>query len=319
MKIRKFSFTVVASIIALTSAANAQERWSIATSSTGSGPYINGSAIAENMNAGQDFLDVSAQTSGGFNDNLGLVAMEEVNSGLTLLSELGDAWRGTGKFAEMPNAQELFAPLRRMFPVTTATFQCVVLADSGIKTFDDLKGKKLNVNVPATATYAINQNLVAALEMTFGDFQVFELATSGSYEALSNGIVDATCNGQPLPSSSVLQVAASKPVNVLPVSDDVFERLNEAYHGTMLRVSIPAGTYTGQDEEIQTFAYPEVLFVHESADEDAAYELTKAYWSGTQPTTPAFKQITIENATLDVDPPLHPGAERYLREQGLLD
>lgn len=319
MKLLKLSFTLATSMLALTGAANAQERWSIATSSTGSGPYINGSAIAEKVNANQSELSVSAQTSGGFNDNLGLVASGEVNLGLTLLSELGDAWRGTGKFEELGNAQEIFAPLRRMFPVTTATFQCVVLADSGIKSFDDLRGKKLNVNVPATATHAINQNLVAALEMTFGDFQIFEMATSGSYDALSNGIVDATCNGQPMPSSSILQVSASRAVDVLPIPDDVFERLNEAYHGTMLRVSIPAGTYPGQDEEVATFAYPEVLFVHENADEEMVYTFTKAYWEGEQPSTPAFTQVTIEHAAFEVDPPLHPGAERYLREQALID
>lgn len=319
MKTITLSFVLTSSVLILTSAANAQERWSIATSSTGSGPYINGSAIADAVNSNQSELEVSAQTSGGFNDNLGLVAQGDVNSGLTLLSELGDAWRGTGKFEEIANASEIFAPLRRMFPVTTATFQCVVRADSGIESFEDLKGKKLNVNVPATATHAINQALLSALGMSFDDFQIMEIATSGSYDALGNGIVDATCNGQPMPSGSILQLSASQPVNVLPFPDDAFERLNEAYRGTMLRASIPAGTYPGQNEEVETFAYPEVLFVHENADEEAVYTFTKAYWEGSQPTSPAFGQITIKNATLDVDPPLHPGVERYLREQGLID
>lgn len=319
MKLMKLGLALTTSVLAFTVAANAQERWSIATSSTGSGPYINGSAIAENVNSKQKELSVSAQTSGGFNDNLGLVASGEVQSGLTLLSELGDAWRGTGKFETLPNAKEIFAPLRRLFPVTTATFQCVVLADSGIKSFDDLKGKKLNVNVPATATHAINQNLLAAFDMAFTDFRIFEIATSGSYDALSNGIVDATCNGQPMPSSSVLQVSASKPVDLLPIPDEVFERLNEAYRGTMLRVSIPAGTYPGQENEVATFAYPEVLFVREDASEEAVYAFTKAYWEGAQPASPAFAQVSIDHAALNVDPPLHPGTERYLREQGLMD
>ena len=319
MKLMKLSLALTTSVLAFTVAANAQERWSIATSSTGSGPYINGSAIAENVNSKQKELSVSAQTSGGYNDNLGLVAAGEATSGLTLLSELGDAWRGTGKFETLPNAKEMFAPLRRMFPVTTATFQCVVLAESGIKSFADMKGKKFNVNVPATATHAVNMNLIAAFNMAASDFNIFEIATSGSYDALSNGIVDMTCNGQPMPSSSILQVAASKPVDVIPIPDEVLARMNDAYFGTMLRVTIPAGTYAGQDDEVTTFAYPEVLFVREDASEEAVYTFTKAYWEGAQPDSPAFKQVSVENAALNVDPPLHPGTERYLRERGLLD
>lgn len=306
-------------VMSLPLAANAQERWSIATSSTGSGPYIIGSAIAETVNGRQDVVDVSAQSSGGYNDNLNLVAQGQVNAGLTLLSELGDAWRGDGKFEALPNAKEMFSPLRRMFPVTMGTFHCVVRADSGITSFDELEGKRLNINVPATATQAINRNLLAALGKSPSDFTLMEIATSGSYDALANNIVDATCNGQPMPSGSIQQLAASVPVDVLTVSDEAYEKLNDAYHGTMLRVTIPAGTYPGQDEAVETFAYPEVLFVNEDADEDAVYAFTKAYWDGDQPNNPAFNNITIDNATLDVDPPIHPGTLRYLREKSLVD
>ncbi|MBC6717740.1 TAXI family TRAP transporter solute-binding subunit [Aurantimonas sp. DM33-3] len=306
------------SVMAMPIAGQAQERWSIATSSTGSGPYIIGSAIAEAMNKGQSGIEVSAQSSGGYNDNLSLVAQGNVNSGLTLLSELGDAWRGTGKFEAVPDAKERFEPLRRMFPVTTATFQCVVRADSGITKFSELKGKRLNINVPATATQAINRAMIAALGMKPEDFNILEIATSGSYDALSNNVADATCNGQPMPSGSIQQLAASTPVRVLDIPDDAFDKLNESYQGTMLKATIPAGTYSGQDDEVHTFAYPEVLFVNKDAEEEQVYELTKAYWEGERPTNPAFAQVTIKNATVDVAPPIHPGALRYLKEKDLM-
>ena len=121
MGYKQLALGLALSVMAMPIAGQAQERWSIATSSTGSGPYIIGSAIAEAMNKGQSGIEVSAQSSGGYNDNLSLVAQGNVNSGLTLLSELGDAWRGTGKFEAIPDAKERFEPLRRMFPVTTAT------------------------------------------------------------------------------------------------------------------------------------------------------------------------------------------------------
>ena len=296
----------------------AEERWSIATSSTGSGPYIIGSAIAQTINERQTDIKVSAQTSGGYNENLMLVAQGQANSGLTLLSDLGEAYRVEGKFAAIPDAKKTFSSLRRMFPVTTATFHCAVRADSGIKSFADLKGKKLNINVPSTATQQINRAMIAALGMKPTDFKIFEIATSKSFDALGDRIVDATCNGLPMPGSPLMQLAAATPVNVLTLPDDAFARLNKTYGGTMLQVTIPANTYPGQTAEVKTFAYPEVLFVRADAKEDAVYALTKAYWAGAQPNNPAFKQITLKTATLEVDPPIHPGVVRYLREHGLI-
>jgi TRAP transporter TAXI family solute receptor len=318
MKISTLAAVAALVAVGLPGAASAQEKWSIATSSTGSGPYITGSAIAQVVSARSDKLDVSAQTSGGYNENLSLVAQGGVNAGMTLLADLQDAYRGTGKFESLTNAKEMFSPLRRLFPVTIATVHCTVRADSGIKSFDELKGHKLNINVPATATQQINRALLKALGMKPEDFQIYEIATSKSFDSLGDGIVDATCNGLPMPGSPVTQLAASTPVNMLPISDEAFEKLNKAYGGTMLRVTIPANTYAGQTEDVQTFGYPEVLFVNADADEDAVYELTRAYWSGPQPENPAFHGVTIENALIEADPPLHPGVVRYLRERGLV-
>jgi TRAP transporter TAXI family solute receptor len=309
---------VAAAVITCAAPAAAEERWSIATSSTGSGPYIIGSAIAQTVNERENVVALSAQTSGGYNENLMLVVQGKVNSGLTLLADLRNAYLGEGKFATMPDAKKLFAPLRRMFPVTTATFHCAVRADSGIRTFADLKGKKLNINVPSTSTQQINRAMIDALGMKVGDFTIFEIATSKSFDALGDRIVDATCNGLPMPGSPLMQLAASTPVNIISLPDDAFARLNKTYGGTMLRVTIPANTYPGQTADVKTFAYPEVLFVRADANADLVYAITKAYWQGPQPNNPAFKQITLQNAALDVEPPIHPGVVRYLRERGLV-
>lgn len=304
--------------MALSAGAQAEQKWSIATSSTGSGPYINGSAIAKKVSDNTDKLAVSAQTSGGYNENLSLVVSGQADIGMTLLADLRDAYKGEGKFEKIPNAKETFSSLRRLFPVTLAVMHCAVRADSGIGTFEDLKGKKFNINVPATATQQINRAMIDALGMKATDFQIFEIATSKSYDALGDGIVDATCNGQPAPSGSVMQLAAVKPVDLLPLPQDAFDKLNKTYNGTMIRTTVPANTYAGQEEAVETFAYPEVLFVHADADEELVYQFTAAYWDGKPLDMPAFNGLTLENAAVDVDPPLHPGVARYLREKGLL-
>lgn len=313
------SFFAVASIALLAGAAAAEERWAIATSSTGSGPFIVGSSIAEIVNPRTDLLAISAQTSGGYNENLSLVASGQVQLALTSLSDLGAAWRGDGQFEALPNAQQLFEPLRRLFPVTTANMHCVARADSGFASFEDLRGARLNINVPATTTQTVNRAMLDALGMSVDDFQIFEIATSGSFDALRDGIVDATCNYQPLPSGATLQLSSSVPVTLFPLHDEAFEKLNEQYRGSMIRIEIPAGTYRGQDEAVPSFGFAEVLFTHKDVSEDLIYEFTRAYWEGSQPDHPAFSLITIENAAIDVDPPMHPGAERFFREMGIID
>lgn len=297
--------------------ASAQQRWAIATSSTGSGPYIIGSAIANSVNDSSDTLAVSAQTSGGYNNNLVLVSGKQSNSGLTFLSDLIEAYNGTGSFAELPKGA--FGQLRRMFPVTTTTVYCVVPADSSIRSFDDLRGRKLNINVAATSTNRANKAIIAASGMSLDDFKTFEIATSKSYDALQDGIVEATCNFQPFPSSSIEQLAASMPIRILPISDQMFDTVNQAYANTMRRVTIPADSYPGQTEAVMTFAAPEVLFTHADQDEEAVYAFTKAYWEGQRPTSAGFGGITIEDALGDFPIPLHPGTARYLREKGLID
>lgn len=309
------SALVVATLVS--SSVYAQQRWAIATSSTGSGPYIIGSAVANAINESTHAVAVSAQTSGGYNNNLVLVSGKQADSGLTFLSDLVEAYDGSGGFAALPKG--MFGQLRRMFAVTTTTVYCVVSAYSDIRTFEDLRGRKVNINVAATSTNRANKVLIAANGMSLKDFKTFEIATSKSYDALQDGIIDATCNFQPFPSSSIEQLAASMPIRILPVSDYVFAAVNRVYANTMRRVTIPAGSYPGQTEAVMTFAVPEVLFTHVEQDEEAVYAITKAYWEGQRPTSAGFGDITLEDALGDYSIPLHPGTARYLRERGLIE
>lgn len=308
---------LAATSLAIAQSGAAQERWSIATSSSGSGPYIIGSEIANTINAGQIELSVSAQSSGGYNNNLVLVAEGTVQVGLTFLSDLVDAQAGQGAFSEMPEG--MFADLRRLFTATLTTVHCVVPANSDIQSFDDLKGKKLNINVPATSTSRANLAIIEAFGMKLDDFRIFEIATSKSYTALADGVIDATCNFQPIPSASIQQLAATLPVRILPMEQAILDKVNETYSGTMTQVTIPGGTYAGQDTDVTTFAAPEVLFANAATDPELVHAFVSGYWNGNQPTSAGFGSLTIEDAAIDLAVPLHPGMEMYLKEKGLIN
>jgi TRAP transporter TAXI family solute receptor len=319
-KLLKFAVASVV-LLGLAGNANAVERWSVATSSTGSGPYIMGSTLAQVINGAQKKIELSAQSSGGYNANLSLVADGSSTLGLGALPDLIDAYNGTGKFASLPN-KERFKNLRLLFPVALSTWHCMVRADSGIKSFSDLKGRKFNLNVPSTATRQINEGLVSALGMKQSDFKIFSISSGKTFDALQDNVIDASCNGLAVPSGEVLQLASQVPIHLLSIDDKAYTTLNARYHGALLRHTIPANTYPGQTKEAITFANQDTLYVNKDVSEDLVYAFTKAYFENLdqlQKKYSSFKGLTLQqDAALKVDFPRHPGVIRYMKEKGLL-
>lgn len=299
--------------------AAAQKPWSLGTSSTGSGPYVNGVIIANQVNKGQSALSVSAQTSGGYNENVTLVATKRMDMGMTSSLDLDDAHAGTGKFAKLPN-KEVFNDLRAAFVFAGSACHFATRADSGIKTFADIKGKKVNLNAPSTFTRGFNEKILKALNIGLDEIQVFSISTGKHFDALQDRVIDVGMHCYSIGYSGLLKLTATTPVHLLSLPDDAFDRLNDMYGGVLNKVTIEAGTYPGQAESAQTVFNTSVLFVHKDADADDVYAFTKAFWDkigemGKEDA--AFRGITVEVGNYKGKTPMHPGAERFFKEKGL--
>ena len=320
------SIAVVAAAVATVlpvGEAQAQKRWSIATSSTGSSPYMTGSNIATVLNRLQDKVLLSAQTSGGFNENLALVGADKVNLAMSTTMHADFAYTGRGRFGKLPG-NEMFRSIRLLFPVTLDTLHIAVLAKSGIKLLQDLKGRKVNLNVPATATRSINKRFFAAAKINLNDFKVFAISTKGSFDALRDGVIDATSNILPKGAGILQQLAAAKPVDLVPIPGDVFERLNKMFAGTLARSIVKANTYPGQTADVPSFSIPAVLITNEKSDPDLIYAFVRAYWEnigGLVKLDRTLGDVSLKFAAAAADraaTPMHPGAARYFKEKGLL-
>jgi len=297
----------------------AQERLSIGTASTGSNPYVVGSVIAKEVSAGSGYI-VGVQSTGGYNENLGLIGTGTIDVALNFLPDLVDAHLQQGKFEKAPGA-EMFKNLRLLFPVYLATYHYFVREDSGIKTFEELKGRSFNVNVPSTATYGLNVKLIEALGYKMSDFKIMNLSGKDTFDALRNRITEASGTSVQIGGGPLLELSSSIPIRLLDIPDDAYARMDASFHNTLVRTTIPANTYPGQTTENHTYSVPAVLFVNASMPEEVAYTFTKAYWDN-------WDKLKADSRTLgDVDPqlagvsrklPFHPGAERYFREKGLL-
>lgn len=317
---KRFGAVAIATMAVGLGAASAQERISIGTASTGSNPYVIGSAIAGELKQTEGNLAVSVQTTAGYNENLGLVSQNEIDMGMAFLFDGVNAYLGEDRFADLPD-KEVFHDLRLVFPISVSTYHYVALQKSGIETLDDVRGKRFNINPPSTSSRSIHEALIRALGTSDSDYQIMELSAKDSYDALRNGIVDVIAEPSAVGGGNMLELATSISVNQIEIPDDVFDKLNEEYKDTLARVTIPANTYPNQPNAFKVFGGTASLFANEAVSEEKIYQFTKAYWEHWDDLckkATAFCGVTIEMAAKPRKLPFHPGAERYFRERGLI-
>lgn len=309
--------TVVGSVMTSTVAA-AQQSVSVATSSSGSDPYVNGAIIASTVNSAQGDYNLSIQSTGGYRDNLGLVVGGNVDVGMNSLIELVAAYNGTGDFAEMPEGA--FSDLRMLFVFGVVPQNFVVRADSGIEDLAGIAGKRINLNTPASFTYGLNVDLLEVAGISLSNFEPGTVSTGQVFDEMQNRIFDGGLHVFQLGLGSAQQMATTTDVRWLPIDAETLNGLNERYDNLLVPFTIPAGTYTGQEEDVATFGVPQVLFVRADADEEMVYQVTKGFWENIEEASSessGFTGMTPEIGSVTSDVPFHPGAERYFTEIGL--
>lgn len=299
--------------------ATAETKWALGTSSTGSGPFVNGVIIANHVNAAQDKVEISAQTTGGYNENIALVASGRIDLGMTNSLDLDDAYFGRNKYADL-QGKEIFKNLRALFAFNGGVYHFLTRADSGIRTFEDIRGKKVNLNTPSTFTRGFNENVLKAAGIGLDEFEVYSISTGKHFDALKDRVIDVGFHGYAVGLASLQQLNATTPVWLLSLPDDAFDRLNEIYHGGLSRYVVPANTYVGQTEDVKTVISLTALFVNKDADPDEVYAFSKAYWETVDAMgkeSPSFAGFTPELGRFKGKMPIHPGAERFYQEIGL--
>jgi hypothetical protein len=291
------------------------ERWALGSSGAGSGPYVWGAWISKIVNKYQNKVIVSSQATAGYNENVELVHAGKIPLGLTLEDDILDAYKGLGKFRGRQHER-----LRKLFVVNLAVYHVVTREGAGIKTLADLKGKKVNISLPAMSTRKFTESLLKAANIGLDEIKKFEMATGSTFPSLQDRVIDATVNGYSIGHGELMELANNIKIRLIEVPDDVFERVNKILRNTLIRVTIPAKSYKGQNEDVITFAGGNVLFSRDDVSEDQVYQFTKAFWDNLAEVQkdPNFKIMKKEYALVMTEVPLHPGAQRYFKEVGIL-
>jgi uncharacterized protein len=294
--------------------AKAQEFINVLTGGTSGVYYPLGVALSEIYGKGISGVRTQVQATKASVENLNLLQQGK--------GELAFALGDSVKLAAEGNTEAGFPGkldrLRGIAGIYPNYIQIVASQESGIKTLADLKGKSLSVGAPASGTELNARAIFAAAGMKYEDLGKVEyLPFAESVELIKNRQLDATLQSAGLGVASIRDLATSLKINVVAVPAAEVAKIGSPY----VSVIIPANTYDGQAEDVQTAAVGNFLVTHDGVSDETAYQMTRLLFENLPALTAAHaaaKAIDPAKALEGMPVPLHPGAERYYKENGLL-
>lgn len=310
MRILKYAVALAMLTVALST--NAQQL-SIATGGTGGVYYPIGGGFAEMINKHIEGAKATAEVTGASVENMGLIMRGDADLALALADTVYQAYTGSDNFEgrQVEN-------IRALASVYPNAVQLVTLAESDIQSISDLKGKRVSVGAPGSGTELNVRAVLEANGIDYDDFTPLRFNFNETADAIRDGDIDAGFWSVGPPTSSILNLAATRDVRLIGLSDDELANALKA-DPVFAPYELAASTYDGMDEAIQIISIPNVLVVNADMDEKLAYQLTKLLFENTDELIavhPAANNTTVK-FTLDSTPvPLHPGALRYFEEIG---
>lgn len=308
-------------LLAGTATAQEQKFVSIGTGGVTGVYYPTGGAICRLVNRGrkEHKIRCGVESTGGSVFNINAVRGGELEFGVAQSDWQFHAYNGTSRFEE----QGAYEGLRAVFSVHPEPFTVVARADAGIATFEDLKGKRVNVGNPGSGQRGTMEVLMAAMGWTMGDFSLSsELQAAEQSQALCDNNIDAMVYTVGHPSGSIQEATTSCDSVLVTVQNDATAKLIEdnSYYRA---ATIPGGMYRGNDADVATFGVGATFVSSTDVPDDIVYEVVKAVFENIdqfRALHPAFANLDPkEMASAGLSAPLHPGAERYYKEAGLIE
>lgn len=307
MTFLKLTAAVAALAIGAT-AAMAETRVTYKSAKAGSSYYQMAVQIAEAMKAAGN-ISVTVEESQGSVQNVMEVRARGGDYVFTTPPALVRLARG-GKAMFEGKSAPAFDEIRALFPIPSLTMHFVMSDDSGIEDFAGMEGKTILLG---SGSFGAREG--AKYIKLFGledKVTIADSELSNAVSALKNGQIDGFVTAGSYPAPNVIEAAASTGVRVLSLSDD------QVAQSKRTRLTIPAGTYAGQDTDITTTSLPVVAYTTTQMDDDTAYALTKTYWETKADMAGDAKWwdgVSVEMLS-NITSEIHPGALRYYTEIG---
>jgi hypothetical protein len=301
----------------------AKKFFAITTGGTGGTYYPLGGLLAQALTERVPDVVVTGQAGNASVANCNLIRAHQIESAFVQNNVAFSAYEGKDQFAGKPVKN-----LRGIASLYPETIQIVARAGSGIKSMKDIKGKKLIPGDRGSGTEVDTLNVLAAHGLTYKDFAGVDwLGFSGAAQRLQDKQADITFTTAGWPTAAITELAMSTNIVLVPIEEAMINKITKT-HAFYSKVVIPKGTYKGMNSDVATITTMAQWVVDAQVPDELVYSLTKALWekgkdglSGADIMAKVHakgKDVQLKTALSGMAIPLHPGAEKYYREKGLV-
>ena len=327
-------FFAAVSLVMAPSCMAGKQFFAIATGGTGGTYYPLGGVLAQALTTKVPDIIVTAQSGNASTANLNLLRSHSIESAFVQNNTAYQAYNGMDHFKG--KAVKNVRGIASLYP---EVIQIITRKEAGIRQLSDLKGKTVIPGDRGSGSAVDAENILKMAGMTFNDFGTVDwLSFAGISQRMQDNQADAGFITAGIPTSSVMELVSSTPVAILSLDDALIRKTTDAFP-FYAKVTIPADSYAGQSAPVNTVAVMAQWVCDADVDEALIYALTKALWEpgfhvlrqqkGKPAPAPAGceimaqahskgKDVTLDTALSGMAIPLHPGAERYYREKGML-
>lgn len=290
-----------------------KERMMFGTGGTAGTYYAYGGVLAQYMKNYAD-VRVTAVSTGGSKVNIQSVQDGDFQLGFTQSDVMTYGWEGTRAF-ENDGPTHDFRVLGCLY---AETVQLITMNDD-INSVEDLKGKKVSIGEAGSGVYFNALDVLNGAGITLDDINPQYQSFEASKESLKDGNIDAAFIVAGAPTTAITELATTNGVRLVNIDGELRDKITAdcPYYA---KFQIPAGTYPGQDEPVETITVEATVIVSANADEDTVYNLTAAIFDHIDEITKENAkgaELSLENASQITNVPYHAGAAKYYAEHGI--
>jgi len=278
--------------------------------------FIFASALSQLVNKHLAGINASPTPSAGTPENLRNLSTGAVDLALALPDYLYIAYRGEPPFTGAKKMDSL----RSFYNTYSFPLHIMVNAGSNIKDIKDLKGKRIGTGAPGSGERDLTLRVMEPYGLTEKDVRFSPLSVGERCSALGDGKVDCSFVLTGITSAAIQKLTTTKNIRYLSINPEPLNAVNKKYPYYTKGV-IPANTLKGQTQEVSTIIMWGVLTTLAGFDEQLAYKIVRLTFENKKELvelSPLSKEISLETATVGLPIPLHPGAEKYFKEKGIL-
>ena len=312
----RLAATVAASAaLALPAAAQQPTRISITTGGTGGVYYPMGGGMANILSKYVPGLTATAEVTGGSVDNLKLINAGKSEVAFSMADASWEAYQGVDKFKDgKVNARTLMV----LYPNKT---HVVTVEGSGINKLSDLKGKRVSTGSPGSGTEILALRILEAAGIDRKDLKQERLGAAESVNAMKDRKIDAFFWSGGVPTAAVTDLAATPGLKMKLIDhDEVVDPMNKKHGPLYVKSAIPAGAYPGVDKANAELDVWNILIASDKMSDQMAYNIVKTLFEKKPELVLVHaeaKNIDLKNQAQGSPIPFHPGAKKYLAEQGI--